>query len=63
MLEALRLRAAGRAALTFAEFMDVALYDPALGYYRKGGPRIGYGPGTDFLTATASAPLFGRLVA
>jgi SAM-dependent MidA family methyltransferase len=63
MLEALRLRAGGRAALTFAEFMDVTLYDPALGYYRKGAPRIGYGPGTDFLTATASAPLFGRLVA
>jgi SAM-dependent MidA family methyltransferase len=48
--------------MTFAEFMDVALYDPAEGYYRRGGPRIGYGPGTDFLTATASAPLFGRLV-
>jgi SAM-dependent MidA family methyltransferase len=62
MLEALRLRARGRAALTFAEFMDVALYDPAEGYYRRGSPRIGYGPGTDFLTATASAPLFGRLV-
>jgi SAM-dependent MidA family methyltransferase len=62
MMEALRLRARGRAALTFAEFMDVALYDPIEGYYRRGGPRIGYGPGTDFLTATASAPLFGRLV-
>lgn len=62
MLEALRLRARGRKALSFAEFMDVALYDPTEGYYRKGGPRIGYAPGTDFLTATASSPLFGRLV-
>lgn len=43
--------------------MQVALYDPAAGYYRRRGPRIGYGPGTDFLTATASAPLFGRMVA
>ena len=44
--------------------MDVALAsDASEGYYRKAGPRIGYGPGTDFLTATVSAPLFGRLVA
>jgi SAM-dependent MidA family methyltransferase len=63
ILEALRLRARGEPAVSFADFMDVALYDPAAGYYRRGGPRIGYGPGTDFLTATASAPLFGRLVA
>src|ERR1035438_6205143 len=62
ILEALRLRARGQAALGFADFMDVALYDPGAGYYRRGGPRIGYGPGTDFLTASASAPLFGRLV-
>ncbi len=62
ILEALRLRARGKQALSFDEFMDVALYDPVLGYYRKDGPRVGYGAGTDFLTATASAPLFGRLV-
>ena len=62
VLEALRRRAKGRPVLGFEDFMDVALYDPVLGYYRRKGPRIGYGPGTDFLTATASAPLFGRLV-
>ena len=62
MLEALRRRAGGRGVLDFAEFMDAALYDPALGYYRGKRDRIGYGPGTDFLTATASSPLFGRLV-
>lgn len=43
--------------------MDIALYEPQLGYYRRRGPRIGYRTGTDFLTASASAPLFGRLVA
>jgi SAM-dependent MidA family methyltransferase len=59
---ALRRRAEGRTLLTFAEFMEVALYDPESGYYRRRRPRVGYGPGTDFLTATASAPLFGRLV-
>ena len=63
VMEALRARACGRAALTFAEFMDVALYAPGVGYYRRQRERVGYGPGTDFLTATASAPLLGRLVA
>jgi SAM-dependent MidA family methyltransferase len=60
---ALRARAGGAAAVGFDVFMEVALYQPGAGYYRKPGPRVGYGPGTDFLTATASAPLFGRLVA
>jgi SAM-dependent MidA family methyltransferase len=62
MLAALRLRARGMASLGFADFMDVALYDPLLGYYRKDSPRIGYGAGTDFLTAMTSSPIFGRLV-
>jgi SAM-dependent MidA family methyltransferase len=61
ILGALRERAQGRPALSFAEFMDVALYTPAIGYYRKTGPRVGYDEGTDFLTASSS-PLFGRLV-
>jgi len=63
LVAALRARAAGRPAIGFAEFMEVALYEPGAGYYRRPGPRIGYGPGTDFLTATVSAPLLGRLVA
>jgi SAM-dependent MidA family methyltransferase len=63
VLAALRARARGEPAVSFADFMEVALYEPGAGYYRRAGPRIGYGPGTDFLTATASAPLLGRLVA
>jgi len=62
ILEALRVRARGEPALCFADFMDVALYEPAKGYYRRSGPRIGYGPGTDYLTVSASSSLFGRLV-
>jgi SAM-dependent MidA family methyltransferase len=62
VLAALRARSAGKGVLSFAEFMEVALYGPGVGYYRGERPRIGYGEGTDFLTATASAPLFGRLV-
>ena len=59
---ALWARAAGRSALNFADFMDVVLYDPGAGYYRRERARIGYGPDTDFFTATTSAPLFGKLV-
>jgi SAM-dependent MidA family methyltransferase len=40
--------------------MEVALYEPGIGYYRKAGPRVGRGAGTDFFTSTSS-PLFGRL--
>ena len=60
---ALRGRAGGRDAVRFDEYMEVALYEPGIGYYRRDTERIGRAPGTDFLTATASAPLFGRLVA
>jgi SAM-dependent MidA family methyltransferase len=62
MLEALRRRARGRSAVTFEEFMDAALYEPDAGYYRKNRGRIGYGDGTDFLTATSSGPIFGKLI-
>lgn len=61
-LSAFRARAAGRAALSFAEFMDLALYDAQVGYYRANRQRIGYAPGTDFYTATTSGPIFGELV-
>jgi SAM-dependent MidA family methyltransferase len=62
IMGALRRRAGGKPALSFEEYMEVALYEPALGYYRRDVARIGYGAGTDFLTATTSSPLFGKLV-
>src|SRR5580693_3533443 len=62
MLAALRFRAKGKAAMGFEDFMSVALYDPDVGYYRRDAARIGYTPGSDFLTATVSAPILGRLV-
>jgi len=58
---ALERRAGGRAAVSFADFMAVALYEPAMGYYRRPKPRVGTAAGTDFYTA-ASSPLFGRLI-
>jgi SAM-dependent MidA family methyltransferase len=56
-------RAGAGATLDYAAFVDLALYDEAVGYYRRGGPRVGYGSGTDFFTASTSGPLFGELVA
>jgi SAM-dependent MidA family methyltransferase len=62
-LAAFRGRAGAGGALTFAGFMDLALYDSAVGYYRRRQPRVGTGPGTDFVTATTTGPVFGELVA
>ncbi len=56
-------RAGAARTLPFADFMALALYHPAVGYYRRDRPRVGYGPGTDFYTASTSGPLFGELVA
>jgi SAM-dependent MidA family methyltransferase len=53
----------GSDAVDFARFMEVALYDPQIGYYRSARARIGRRPEADFTTASDSSPLFGRLVA
>ena len=42
---------------------EFALYDPKVGYYRRDRTRVGYGPDTDFFTASSSGPIFGELVA
>ena len=47
--------------MTFARFMEIALYDPARGYYRGATPRPGRAG--DFLTAPEATPLFGRAIA
>lgn len=54
---------AGDSALSFAEFMKLALYHPSCGYYRRAHPRVGYAQGTDFFTASTSGPVFGELIA
>ncbi len=61
-LEALileQIRAAG--ALTFAEYMDLALYHPQLGYYTSGAPKVGWTG--DFFTSAHLHPLFGACLA
>ena len=49
----------------FDRFMQMALYQPGLGYYSGGLPKIGAMPegGSDFVTAPELSPLFGEMLA
>jgi SAM-dependent MidA family methyltransferase len=49
-----------RGPLTVAAFMDLALYDPALGYYARASQRSGRAG--DFFTSVDVGPLFGELL-
>jgi SAM-dependent MidA family methyltransferase len=52
---------AANGAITFARFMEQALYAPGLGYYQT--PQRRPGRGGDFLTAPEATPLFGITIA
>jgi SAM-dependent MidA family methyltransferase len=54
-----RIESAG-GRITFAEFMDLALYHPEHGYYR--GHTVRSAREGDFLTAAELHPIFGRVV-
>lgn len=61
-LEALiRAEIADGGPMTFARFMELALYHPDLGYYRNAAARPGREG--DFLTAPEAHPIFGRAMA
>src|SRR5438128_2013398 len=47
--------------ITFAEFMQLALYAPGLGYYSAGNQK--FGAGGDFVTAPELSSLFSNCVA
>jgi SAM-dependent MidA family methyltransferase len=48
-------------AISFAEYMELALLAPGLGYYDAGADQ--FGSRGDFITAPESSPLFARCVA
>lgn len=48
-------------AISFAEYMQLALYTPELGYYNS--PTISFGKSGDFITAPEISPLFSRVIA
>ena len=47
--------------ISFARFMELALYAPGLGYYSAGSTKLG--SSGDFITAPELSPLFGRCLA
>jgi SAM-dependent MidA family methyltransferase len=53
-------RIAASGPISFREFMETALYDPAEGYYSA---HAAIGEGGDFVTAPSISPLFARAVA
>ena len=61
LLTAIRDEIAATGPMTFARFMEIALYDPARGYYR--GTVARPGRAGDFLTAPEASPIFGRTLA
>ncbi len=48
-------------SISFAEYMQLALYAPGLGYYAAGATK--FGAAGDFVTAPEISPLFGRVLA
>lgn len=59
-----QIRAAIEAAggwISFARYMEMALYEPGLGYYSAGARKLG--PAGDFVTAPEVAPVFSRCLA
>ena len=54
-------RIGSRGEITFAEFMEAALYEPDLGYYTSAGRKVG--AEGDFYTSMNVHSAFGRLIA
>lgn len=61
LVERIRAEITANGPITFARFMERALYEPDLGYYRVAAVRPGRAG--DFLTAPEAHPIFGAVLA
>jgi SAM-dependent MidA family methyltransferase len=61
LVERIRAEISVDGPITFARFMELALYEPELGYYRVPAERPGRAG--DFLTAPETHPIFGAAIA
>ena len=48
--------------VSFARYMELAMYHPEVGYYTARRRRVGRDKGADFFTSTTFSPVFGELV-
>lgn len=60
LAERLRERIRREGPISFADFMEAALYDPEGGYYARGAP---IGEGGDFVTSPSVSPAFAATLA
>ncbi|MFQ5455023.1 MAG: class I SAM-dependent methyltransferase [Nitrospirota bacterium] len=60
LIKKIKERIKRRGKITFAEFMDMAIYYPDLGYYTSSPDRIGWEG--DYYTSADLHPVFGRLI-
>ena len=60
LAERLRERIRREGPISFADFMEAALYDPEEGYYTRGAP---IGEGGDFVTSPSVSPAFAATLA
>jgi SAM-dependent MidA family methyltransferase len=61
LVEVIRERIRDHGRIPFAEYMDLVLYHPQLGYYNSSREKIG--PEGDFYTSPNIHPIFGHLIA
>ena len=59
--EIIREEIAKKGVLSFARFMELALYCPETGYYETEKGKVGRGG--DFITSVSTGNLFGQLLA
>ena len=62
LLAEIRRRIRQRGPLTFAEFMEIALYHPRWGYYARPADPVGSRREGDYYTAPSRHPAFGSLL-